>query len=172
MQDNVCALILFPFSSNHLFPTASISDASMASVPPAPRLSTIPAPLSTGPTSVLPESFKTEYHPKSGLRTVVESFSTFSRDATTPKPLVDDQPWLPFATRTDFEFAELIHQAALSKEQVNRLLQIIQKVVGGKSTLSFKSHDDLKEAWARAHKQMTPVSFFSQPPSYYCVHTT
>ncbi|KAF9231017.1 hypothetical protein BU15DRAFT_68692 [Melanogaster broomeanus] len=126
------------------------SDTTMASIPgPVPE---DPVPASADAPL---DSFKTEYHPKSGRATITESFSAFSRSYSTPQP-IDDEPWQPFLTSGDFEFAELAHKAALTKDQTNKLLAFIQRVRNGEAALTFKSHSDVSKAWDRAAAQMTP----------------
>jgi hypothetical protein len=114
----------------------------------------------------LPDSFRTEYHPNSGHATVTEPFSAFSRSYSAPKYIVDNEPWRPFLTSGDFEFAELAHQAALSKDQTNKLLAFIQKVTSGEAKLTFRSHTDVTKAWARAATQLTPVSAHDEHRHY------
>jgi hypothetical protein len=74
------------------------------------------------------DTFKTEYHPNSGHAPAIETFSTFGHPVeaeASSMPIVDNTPWQPFTCRTDFEFAELAHQAALNKDQTNKMLQLI-----------------------------------------------
>ncbi|KAG2350217.1 hypothetical protein BDR05DRAFT_870124 [Suillus weaverae] len=71
-------------------------------------------------------------------------------------PIVDDTPWQPFVCRADFEFAELAHQAALNKDQTNKMLQLIWQIVEGQSKFTFRSHMEVLKAWDRAATQMTP----------------
>jgi len=116
-----------------------------------------------GPSSsnVQPDSFKTEFHPKSGHPTTVDSFSKFDRSQhNVPRSLIDDnsEPWHPFHTPADFEFSEIAHKSALNKDQTNRLLALIQKLCKGKAKLTLQSHHDVTEAWNRAAKLITLVS--------------
>ena len=125
--------------------------------------SCFPAPPPSS-TSIQPDAFKTEFHPKSGRPTTVNSFSTFDRSHDQPpnQPIGDDKskPWHPFQTLEDFEFSELAHQAALNKDQTNRLLALIQRVSKGEVKVTLESHRDVSEAWKRAAKMMTPVNDF------------
>ncbi|KAG1797456.1 uncharacterized protein HD556DRAFT_1233350 [Suillus plorans] len=102
------------------------------------------------------DTFKTEYHPHSGRATSVESFSTFGRKEHQLPPIVDNEPWQPFACRADFEFAELAHQAALNKNQTDELLRLIWRIADGQVKFTFKSHGDVSKAWDRAASQMSP----------------
>ncbi|KAG2146329.1 hypothetical protein DEU56DRAFT_870107 [Suillus clintonianus] len=97
-----------------------------------------------------------EYHPHSGCATSVETFSTFGHKEPSQLPIIDEQPWQPFACRADFEFAELPHGTALNKNQTDELLRLIWRIVDGQTNFTFKSHGDVSKAWDRAAAQMTP----------------
>ncbi|KIK75303.1 hypothetical protein PAXRUDRAFT_29098 [Paxillus rubicundulus Ve08.2h10] len=102
------------------------------------------------------DTFKTEYHPKSNRSEVIESYSIFGHTEATPKAIIEDEPYHPFLSRANFEFAELTHAAALSKEQTAELLRLISHITSGQSKLNFKSHDNVSKAWAPVATQMTP----------------
>ena len=125
--------------------------------------SCFPAPPPSS-TSIQPNAFKTEFHLKSGRSTTVDSFSTFDHSHYQPpnQPIGDDKskPWHPFQTLEDFEFSEIAHQAALNKDQTNRLLALIQQVFKGEVKVTLESHHDVSEAWKRVVKMMTPVNDF------------
>ena len=104
-----------------------------------------------------PDSFKTEYHPRSGRPTVIDRFSAFTRTASLPE-LTDGEPWRSFQSETDFEFAELTHQAALNKEQTEALLHIIWKISSAGAKFTFKTYSDVCAAWQNTTEQLTPVS--------------
>ncbi|KAF8427202.1 hypothetical protein L210DRAFT_3614939 [Boletus edulis BED1] len=104
---------------------SSDSERSHASIPRAVDGDELPGPSFTGEQDHLPfaatanaapDSFKTEYHPKSGRATEYESFSCYGQQSFPPS-LPDDTPWAPFLSRLDFEIAELTHQSAMSKDQ-------------------------------------------------------
>ncbi|KAG1870704.1 hypothetical protein DFJ58DRAFT_713928 [Suillus subalutaceus] len=130
----------------------------------------IPAPISvaTATTSDRLDTFKTEYHPHSGRAPIVESFSVYgtNKPETTQSPVIDDEPWQPFSCRADFEFAELTHRAALSKDQINELLKFIWRVADGRTNFTFKTHNDVSAAWTRASSQLTPFERHVVPVEY------
>ena len=155
IHDNVCTQLI-PFIASHpCVPLGSDSDTSMASIPITSQ--STPQPATNSPAG---DAFKTEYHPNSGRAPAIETFSTFGCSRPTPGPesIVDDKPWHPFTSRADFEFAELAHQAALNKDQTDRMLQLIWRIVEGNTKFTFKSHLEVSRAWAQAAHQMTPVS--------------
>ncbi|KAF9223570.1 hypothetical protein BS17DRAFT_706213 [Gyrodon lividus] len=73
-------------------------------------------------------------------------------------PIIDPHPWQPFLSCMDFEFAELAHDAAVSKDQIDQFFQLVQKITHSPLMFSFKSHADVAKAWEHACMQMTPVS--------------
>ncbi|KAG1887727.1 hypothetical protein F4604DRAFT_1916549 [Suillus subluteus] len=102
------------------------------------------------------DTFKTEYHPKSGCVTSIETFLTFGCKQDKQPPIIDKELWQPFSCYADFKFAELVHNAALNKDHTDVLLQLIWRIVDGQARLSFKSHCDISAAWDKAAGQMTP----------------
>ena len=108
------------------------------------------------PSNALPDMFKIEFHPCTGRSPVTDCFSVFSRTTPTPQ-LCDEAPWHPFLSETDFEFVEVAHQAALSKEQMETLLKIIWKVASSDARFSFKMYTDVSAAWTNAAALLTPV---------------
>ncbi|KAF8836532.1 hypothetical protein BDN67DRAFT_910989, partial [Paxillus ammoniavirescens] len=85
-------------------------------------------------------------HPKSGQPTVIEQISAFGCTEAAPKAIIKDEPYHPFISRADFEFTELAHAAALSREQTNELLHLIYHITSGQSKLNLKSYDDVSKA--------------------------
>ncbi|KAG1795406.1 uncharacterized protein HD556DRAFT_1431701 [Suillus plorans] len=134
------------------FTAGSESDTSMG-IPACTTLSSLPIMPSAPPNL---DTFKTEYHPHSGRATSVESFSTFGCKEHQLPPIVDNEPWQPFACYADFEFAKLAHQAALNKNQTDELLRLIWRIADGQVKFTFKSHGDVSKAWDRAASQMSP----------------
>ncbi|KAG1861170.1 hypothetical protein DFJ58DRAFT_715501 [Suillus subalutaceus] len=121
--------------------------------PTPPTLSSIAAETSV-PSGL--DTFKTEYHLKSGCATTIETFSTFGRKQDQWLPIINEEPWQPFSCHADFEFAKLTHNAALNKDHTDELLRLIWRIAEGHAKLTFKSHRDVSSAWDRAASQMTP----------------
>ncbi|KAG1897930.1 uncharacterized protein F5891DRAFT_1129641 [Suillus fuscotomentosus] len=105
-----------------------------------------PTPLPLSSLSAVPlvhsnlDTFKTEYHPKSGHATSIKTFPMFGCKQDQQLPIVEEEPWQPFSCRADFEFAELVHNAALNKDHTDALLQLIWRIVDGQANITFKSH--------------------------------
>jgi hypothetical protein len=104
----------------------------------------------------LPNEFKTEYHPRSGRATLYQPFEEFGIREMQQVP-VDEDPWCPFRSRGDFEFAEIALNASLNKSQINALLDLISHINQGQAQVTLKNEADLSKAWDNAATELTPV---------------
>ena len=103
-------------------------------------------------------SICTEYHPNSGRSTKIESLEDYFEHTSKPvSPPEDSEPWRPFRSRADFEFAKLALEAALTQGQVEQLIQLFGKCIQGKDSFNLTSHRDLRETWDAASLLLTPV---------------
>ncbi|KAI5982871.1 hypothetical protein EDD15DRAFT_2179824, partial [Pisolithus albus] len=71
------------------------------------------------------------------------------------KPNLSTDPWYPFRSRLDFEFAELALEAALSKEQINCFLKLIKSARCGRDSFTLNKYADLRSTWRAASHRMT-----------------
>ena len=69
----------------------------------------------------------------------------------------DEHPWRPFRSKEDFEFAELVQTAALTKDQVDRLVKLIKKCERSPGSLTFEGAQDIERSWEDASRLLTPV---------------
>lgn len=106
------------------------------------------------------DDIKVEYHPHSGRAQQVHRFSDYKRGQASKRPFLtcDRQPWQPFRSRLDFEFAELALHASLSKDETNRLINLVHRAVGGDEAFSLTNHKEVSETWSRVAHRFTPVS--------------
>ncbi|KAJ3519256.1 hypothetical protein NMY22_g13291 [Coprinellus aureogranulatus] len=76
-----------------------------------------------------------------------------------PKQLRDfgtNPPWHPFKTRSDYDFAELVFRAAMTKEQITSLLAVVNRCIDGKDKLSFSSYADVHDSLSEARHLVEP----------------
>ena len=74
----------------------------------------------------LEDDIKTEYHPHSGRTTHTDHFNEYGfRLAEAPRPKPLDEPWHPFRSHVDFEFAEIALKSHLNKKTVDTLIAIL-----------------------------------------------
>jgi hypothetical protein len=108
-----------------------------------------------------PDDIKIQYHPSSGLPAQVFHFDDYkSGDPPTvgASHLADNEPWKPFHSRLDFEFAEVALQAALSKEQTNTLIRLMHSAQQNHESFTLSSHGELTEIWKEASKAHSVTS--------------
>jgi hypothetical protein len=70
----------------------------------------------------------------------------------------DSKPWSPFKSLADFQFAEVALEAALNKNQVEKLIKIIRRCINGGDVFNLASHKEICEIWADASAMVSPVS--------------
>ena len=104
-----------------------------------------------------------EYHPYSKKEKRVISAEEFKASLNNTPELTeppDDEPWRPFRSREDFEFAELIHDAALNQPQIDRLIKLIRRCQDTPGSFTLRNHKDLKDLQENASKLLTPVTIY------------
>lgn len=72
--------------------------------------------------------------------------------------LPDENPWLPFCSQEDFEFAELAHTAALSRNQIDALIKFIKQCKRNPGLFTFEKAQDVEWSWEDVSKLLTLVS--------------
>lgn len=66
-------------------------------------------------------------------------------------------PWLPFRSKTEFEFAEIALQTAMSNKQLDALINVVRTLMEGKEAFEIKNHSDVQTLWDKASESLTPV---------------
>lgn len=103
---------------------------------------------------VLPSAFqqddiRAEYHPRSGIPTKTDHFADFRCHTTAHSQVPENTtPWEPFASRIDFDFAELILKANLTKLQTNELIALIRRAAFER--FSVTDYDGICKMWDAA----------------------
>lgn len=85
-----------------------------------------------------------------------EYLSRHEKKARKPRTFAED-PWHPFKTRSDFDFAELVFNAHLSREQISSLLGVVQRCIEGADSLTFGNYSDVHASWSEARHLVEPV---------------
>jgi hypothetical protein len=126
--------------------------------PPASPTTEFSVPNASLDHELLVDDIKTEYHPSSGHPILIQHFGEYGlevSDLESPSP--DAEPWKPFQTRLDFEFAELTLKAALNEKQTNELINWIQRYTKDPESFTISSHANLCHVWENASAVATPV---------------
>ncbi|KAJ3548840.1 hypothetical protein NM688_g5244 [Phlebia brevispora] len=98
----------------------------------------------------------TVYHPHANLPPKIEHLKDHGRSSISNHALpVDDDPTSKFGTCAEFEFAEIILEAALNHKQIDRLLAVIHAIRDGAS-FGFHNHADVEAAWNTASRWYAP----------------
>lgn len=102
-----------------------------------------------------------EYHPRSEKATRILSPDEFKKSSNYyPDPVgpLNGEPWLPYASREDFNFAELVHDAKLSRPQIEKFIKLIHSCQAAPGSFTLSGFGDLKRASERAKKLLTQVT--------------
>ncbi|KAG2123848.1 hypothetical protein DEU56DRAFT_873379 [Suillus clintonianus] len=106
-----------------------------------------------------PLEFKTEYHPSADCEPLHQAFNEFGINTHPEEQLpINEEPWRPFVSHGNFEFAEIALDAALNKSQINGLLALISCISRGETQMMLKNDADLCKAWEHVTDQVTPFT--------------
>ena len=106
---------------------------------------------------------RVEYHPNSSRRCKTFTFEGFEEASSKARSTcpADPEPWAPFNTREDFEFAALVREAGMSKQLVEKLITLFQRCIDkGKESFTLSKYDDMRETMMLASEQL-PKVFYS-----------
>ena len=101
---------------------------------------------------------KVKYHPSSGRKPEVLPFEEFIQSASAKPPPEDPEPWNPFKTRADFEFAALAQDTQISKGQVKRLIDLFHRCIkDGGDSFTISSCNEMCDTLTLASEQLAKV---------------
>ncbi|KAJ8688724.1 hypothetical protein PTI98_013483 [Pleurotus ostreatus] len=104
------------------------------------------------------DDIKCEYHPLSERITEVHHFHEYSMQVKQPIDyIINNEPWRPFRTCRDFEFASLTITQSLTKKAVDSLLELTYGAVGkdpSRGVLTLQSYDEMMNIWKLAANKM------------------
>ncbi|KAI5992656.1 hypothetical protein EDD15DRAFT_2136230, partial [Pisolithus albus] len=103
------------------------------------------------------DDVRIEYHPNAAMPSKQIPFTEFARGhrPIVYQPDLSTPPWYPFRLPLDFEFAELVLEAALNKEQVNRFLKLMKSVRSTSEAFTLNEYNDLQNTWKATSHRMT-----------------
>jgi hypothetical protein len=104
------------------------------------------------------DDFRTTYHPHSGWPIEVEPFKNYGRARPKPPPGRSTMPWLPFHSETEFSFAEIVLESAMSDVQGDALIKVIHTLLKDKEEVFIvQNHKELEKLWVGASDELVPV---------------
>ncbi|KAF9780021.1 hypothetical protein BJ322DRAFT_1165130 [Thelephora terrestris] len=108
-----------------------------------------------------------EYHPNSGRQTDTFKLNEYRQSATVANTTVDPEPWAPFRTREDFEFAEIALEAGMTRGQVNALTKLFHKCISkGEGSFTISNHKDMADTFKKAANRLTKFEKKIITPKY------
>ena len=91
---------------------------------------------------------KIEYHEHSSRECetlTFEEFTTVAPVGVSPPP-AGHEPWAPFRTREDFEFAELTRDTRMTRAQVDTLIGLFRRCIeNGKDSFTLLSYNEMRK---------------------------
>ncbi|CAA7262266.1 unnamed protein product [Cyclocybe aegerita] len=134
-----------------------------------------PAAPSTVP-SLDSQSFKKDdikivYHPSTGKAPDIFSFIDYCRMESTMEPRdldpsLDKQPWRPFATRLNFEFAEVFLDSHMNQRQIDTLISLVHQSKADGSVFTLIGVTDLTKIWDKFAKRTFKVEYKGEELEY------
>lgn len=100
-----------------------------------------------------------EYHPHSGRPTIIQHLQDYHNPRTSKiqQAPSSGEPWRPFKSQFDFEFAEFALSASLNKDETNTLISLFHRCANNGEALTISNHDELRRTWDLASDMMTDV---------------
>ena len=122
----------------------------------------------TPPNPFQNDDIKIVYHPHSGKPD--EIFHLDDYNSSLPRPTnipMEEKPWRPFRTRTDFEIAELILATHMNKDQTTNFLKLLHEIADDPKCFTIANKKDLDNTWEGARSyHASGVSAHIQFPAY------
>jgi hypothetical protein len=110
-----------------------------------------------------PGDIQITHHPRSNKDTQTMGREEFRKQVNVSEPTGPPlkEPWLPFRSREDFEFAEIVHDAAMNQSQIDNLIKFFQHCEQNPGKFTLNNCQDLKKSWQESSALLTNVSAFS-----------
>jgi hypothetical protein len=103
------------------------------------------------------DDIQVEYHPASGRPINILKLDDYRKSASQADVVEESEPWAPFRTREDFEFAELMLDSNLSKGQIDALVKLFHKCIKGDGKFTISSHKNMSDTFNIASNRLTKV---------------
>ncbi len=105
------------------------------------------------------DDIKVQYHPNSHCQDAYFRFAEYTSSLPKAESLpVDPEPWKPFRSRLDFEFAELMHETNMNTHHKEVLIQLVQKCIADPKLFTLNNVKDLEKVWDAASYRTDSVS--------------
>ena len=109
-------------------------------------------------TSPFKDDIRREYHPNSGCEPEIFRFKDYQSSPPCATSPVEPEPWLPFKTREDFEFSEIALATAMSRVQVNAMIDLLHQCIRkGKGSFTLSNFNEMRETLKIASNRLPKV---------------
>ena len=118
------------------------------------------------------DDIRREYHPNAHREPEVFSFDDYQSTPPVVTPPVEPEPWLPFKTREDFEFAEIALATAMTKAQVDATINLLHRCVKkGMGSFTLSNHDEMRKTLRAAADRLPKVLWLTAVPLLHALIT-
>ena len=100
---------------------------------------------------------RVEYHPNSGRNTDHFKVDKYRRSIPNTRTTLEPEPWAPFRTREDFEFAEIALETGMTRGQVNALIKLFHKCIKREGSFTLANHKDMVDTLKVASNRLAKV---------------
>ncbi|KAF9784401.1 hypothetical protein BJ322DRAFT_1194914 [Thelephora terrestris] len=113
------------------------------------------------------DDIRVEYHPNSGRQTEVFKLDEYRQPTTAASTTADPEPWAPFRTREDFEFAEIALETGMTRGQVDALIKLFHRCINkGQGSFTISNHKDMADTFKIAANRLTKFEKRTITPKY------
>lgn len=99
-----------------------------------------------------------EYHPNSGHGTKIFQPDEYYKPVQNADTAVEPEPWAPFRTREDFEFAEIALETGMTRKQMDAMIKLFHKCIEiGEGGFTISGHKDMEDTLKVAANRLTKV---------------
>jgi len=100
---------------------------------------------------------RVEYHPSSGRQTGTFKPNEYHQSVPDCNTTSEPEPWAPFRTREDFEFAEMVLEAGMTRGQVKALIKLFHKCIKNEGSFTISKYKDLEKTFKVASNRLAKV---------------
>ena len=101
---------------------------------------------------------RVEYHPNSGHGVKTFKPDEYCQSVQNTDTMVEPEPWVPFRTREDFEFAEIALETGMTRKQMDAMIKLFHKCIKmGEGCFTISNYKDMEDTLKVAANRLTKV---------------
>ncbi|KAF9648124.1 hypothetical protein BDM02DRAFT_3096981 [Thelephora ganbajun] len=107
------------------------------------------------------DDVRVECHPNSGPSTDLLRVNEHDQSVPGASATSEPEPWAPFQTREDFEFAEIVLEAGMTGEQIDAFIKLIHRCAekGSEGSFTISNYKDMEDMLDVASNRLAKVHF-------------